>query len=157
MAAVLSLKSGQCRSDTIEDTLDIHINHLFPFLDFIGGKWRQRHQPRIVDEHVESAETLDGRLHKRFDLFALRHIHCSCQRLASSGYDLIDNFVQMTLATGTECDLRALCRQMTGNSFAMPLLAPVIAMTLSLIFVFILKPLRAEWLVERRNFHDSSP
>ena len=60
MAAVLSLKSGQCRSDTIEDTLDIHINHLFPFFDFIGGKWRQRHQPGIVDKHIESAETQDG-------------------------------------------------------------------------------------------------
>ena len=144
------------RSDTIADTLDIHINHLFPFFDFIGGKWRQRHQPGIVDKHIESAETQDGCFRKRFDLIAPRHVHCSCQRLASSPYDLIDNFVQMTLATGTECDLRALCRQMTGNSFAVPLLAPVIAMTLSLMFVFILKPLRAALLVERRNFHDSS-
>ena len=37
MAAILSLKSGQCSSDTIEHALDVHIDHPFPFLDFIGG------------------------------------------------------------------------------------------------------------------------
>ena len=98
MAAVLSLKSRQCSSDTIEHTLDVHIDHPFPFLDFIGGKRRQRHQPRIVDKHIESPETLDGCFRKRFDLIALRHVHCLCQCLASSGYDLPYDLVQMTAA-----------------------------------------------------------
>jgi hypothetical protein len=70
------------------------------------------------DKHIESAKTLDGCFRKRFDLIALRHVHCLGESLASSRYDLANDLVQMTMATGTECDLRALCRQMAGNSFA---------------------------------------
>jgi hypothetical protein len=118
MAALLSLEARQGCGNSIEHAFDIYIDDLFPFVDFVGLQRRKRHQPGVVDKHIESAVILDSRFRERFDLFALGHVHGQGECSASSGCNLTDNLVQAALARCTGRDLCPPCREMAGDCFA---------------------------------------
>ena len=93
LAVALPLHDGEPSGNAVKHALDVNVDHAVPFVDLERLEGRERHQPRIVDHHVDLAELLLGELHERLHIFAIGHV----QRAIGSrpafglniGYDLL--------------------------------------------------------------------
>jgi len=47
-------------------SFDIDVNLPVPFIYFKGSDRCDRHDTEVIEEHIESAETVDGQLDERF-------------------------------------------------------------------------------------------
>ena len=83
MPGFLLLHMGQRRGDAVQHPLQVHIDHPIPLVDLKTLKKRLRHQPGIVDHHVDASVGLYGYLDQCFDLLTARHVRRQRGRLAA--------------------------------------------------------------------------
>ena len=55
MSSLLLLHMVQRRGDTVQDALDVHVDHPVPFIDLESFEQRMRHEPGVVDHDVDTA------------------------------------------------------------------------------------------------------
>ena len=69
--------------------LDVHVDHLIPVVDLQALEWRVRHQPGVVEHHVDAPVGLHGGVDQRLHLVSVRDIRGYGQRLAASACQFV--------------------------------------------------------------------
>src|SRR5260370_35192934 len=62
-----------------------------PFIYLEGLDRCDGHDTRVIEEHIDAAETVDGPLYERFHFCALRHIGGKSDSLSAGGRDLLNH------------------------------------------------------------------
>jgi hypothetical protein len=105
-----------------------------PFVYLKGIDRCDGHNAGVIEEHIDTAETVDGLLDERLHFCALRHIGSKSDSLAAVRRDLLNHCVDSVRTPRSKYNF-APC---SARSFAVlspiPLLAPVITTTLPVIF-----------------------
>ena len=74
MPALLRDHVGQDGGNAVQHALEVHIDHAVPILDLKTFETGVRHEPGVVDDHVDAAVRLHRAVHQTLDLIALGHI-----------------------------------------------------------------------------------
>jgi hypothetical protein len=79
----------QCRGNAVQHPLDVHVDHPVPFVDLEAFKWRLRHQPGVVDHHIDPPVCLHGCVDQSFDLLAVGDVRRYGECLAAAAGQLV--------------------------------------------------------------------
>ena len=63
------LEDRQCSRDSVQQSLDVDVDHAIPLVSASITERCNRHQPGIVDQYINAPVGVDGTLNERFDLF----------------------------------------------------------------------------------------
>ncbi|MCY1532766.1 hypothetical protein D9M68_680550 [compost metagenome] len=118
MAAALRLHARQHGGDAVEHALDVDVDGAVPLVDLELVQRRQRHHARVVDQHVDAAEGLDGGGGELFQIGALGHVGGDGDGFAAGLADLGDDLVEPVGAAGREHHLGAARGQVARRRFA---------------------------------------
>ncbi len=100
--ASLRLHDGKRRTDAMQHTADVHIDHPIPFIDLVLGQRRQRHDARVVDHDVHAAVGVGGGGDEPPDVGGVGDIKPAKRRGAAGGLNPRDQRLQPFDAAGTE-------------------------------------------------------
>jgi hypothetical protein len=67
---LLGAKQRQCRGDTIEDALDVDVDHVFPFVNAEGVEGRNRPDASVAHQDVQLTEALACQIDKACQIAA---------------------------------------------------------------------------------------
>jgi len=101
--------------------------------ELLDGRLGIGRDPRVVHQHVETAELRDRLLDGRLDLVFVAHVRGTDERRrVRLGFDFGREFRQPILSTGDECDVGTVGRECArAVSRPIPALAPVTIAPLS--------------------------
>jgi hypothetical protein len=90
MARLLPLHVWQCGGNAVQNAFDVDVDRAVPVVDFPSLERRVRHHARIVQNHVDAAVLLDGRIDERLELRGINHLGDTRGRLAALPSNLLD-------------------------------------------------------------------
>ena len=105
VSAPLAFEMRQCRGDPVEQTPNIHVDHLIPLVDQERIQPRQGHHARVVDEHVDSAELADRTVDQSGDVVARGHVDRARNGRSAVRVDLPGDVVEPISPPRREHDL----------------------------------------------------
>jgi len=106
------------RLGAVEQPEDVDLDHPLPLLDGRALDRPEQHHARVVDEDVEPAELVDGPLHGRLRLLALRDVGLDHERGAARVAQLRGQRVEALLAPRHERDGGAAGGELAGGGVA---------------------------------------
>ena len=115
MTALLLLHMRQGGGNSIEKPFDIDVNLPVPLVHLKGLDRRDGHNTRVIKEHIDATEAVDGPFDQRFHFCALRHIGGKSDGLAAGGRDLLNHCVDPVRTPRSQynsCSL--LCEKLRG-------------------------------------------
>ena len=80
----LQFHHRQTCGNTVQHPFEVYIDHSFPFVDLEPSKRRLRHQPGIVDHHVDSTVGLGACVDQSLDLVAVGYVRRDGERFAAA-------------------------------------------------------------------------
>jgi hypothetical protein len=120
VAGLLPLHVRQRRGDTIQHALDVHVDGAVPVVHRKALERRERHEPSVVEQHVDASIRLHGRVYQSLDLLAVCDVRGSGQRLAAFGGQVPSQRLDALDAPGSEYDGCPLGAQVPSGRFAQP-------------------------------------
>src|SRR6185295_2594583 len=103
----LLAENRQCRGDAVEDTFDVDVDHLVPFVDAEIVERRDRANAGVVDENVKLAVPLTCQLEEIGQVFAPFYVRARIGHLATRAHDAVGESLEALRSTCTEHDLYA--------------------------------------------------
>ena len=106
MAEALPTEHGKSRRNTVEDTLDVDVDHLVPIIDAQLVQQRYWPYPGVADKHVDFAEPLTGQRNEPGQFIALLHVRSDIGRFATRYHNLPGNGLKAIRPARAEYELR---------------------------------------------------
>src|SRR5882757_6177169 len=107
MTAALLSEHRQRRSDSIQNALDVDIDHPVPLIDLEIVEGRQRHQTGVTDQYVEPAEAILRLLDKQRQIFTFGDVDRLNIHLAFALANVVGDGFQPVGPACAENDLRS--------------------------------------------------
>src|ERR671933_1270675 len=112
MPRLMANERWQHRSDAFEDTLDIDINGLIPFIRFQCREWRIWHDASVQENNMDASKCFLGKLDDRSVIRWINYIHHLIDCLSASFLNFINQLFQLVLASCAQHDFSAFaCQQ----------------------------------------------
>jgi DNA-binding transcriptional LysR family regulator len=112
------------RGNAVQHALEVDVDHPVPFVDLQALQGRERHDAGVVDENVDPAAGLDGRVHQALYLSAVRDIGLHGERLSSDGRDLLHQRLEALDPARAQHDGGALRGKVPGGRLSHPAAGP---------------------------------
>src|SRR6185295_7004554 len=107
MSETLLAENWQRCGDAVQDTFDVDVDHLVPFVDAEVVERRDRANAGVVDESVKLAVPLTCQLDKIGQVFAPFYVCARIGHLATRAHDAVGESLEALRSTCTEHDLCA--------------------------------------------------
>src|SRR5215469_9489111 len=138
MTCLLLFHVGQRRGDAVQNALDIDVDHQVPFVDFETFKQGLRHQPGVVDHHVDPPVGLHGGVYQSLDLVVLNDIRRYGECLAATAAQ--PNALRRSMRRAPSTTLAPCAERSRAVASPSPLLAPVMTTIFPSMLFIILTP-----------------
>lgn len=113
-----ALHVGEHSGDAVEDTADVDVDHLVPFVDLKFVQGGEGHDAGVVDEDVDAAEFFEGEVGEGLGVFEVGDVQRAVFDEAAGGANFFGELFESVGATRSEKNLMALGGEMAGGGFA---------------------------------------
>src|ERR1700733_13515416 len=107
MAKALPTEYGQRGCNTVQQPLEVDVDHLLPILNAQVLQLGNRTDTCIADEHVELAISTACQRGERGYILAFRHVRASVDRVAAGTFNLAHQSFQLVSSSRSEHDFCA--------------------------------------------------
>ena len=126
---LLLLHVRQRRGDAVEHALDVDVDHPVPVVDLEALERRLRHQPGVVDHHVDAPVRLHGRVDQPLHLVAVGDVRRDGERLAAAAVNSSASDWRRSTRRAPSTTLAPSAESCRAVASPSPLLAPVMTTT----------------------------